>query len=402
MVACVLIPRFALRVAGGDRGDEPAALAPMAGERQAVGEVSRPAEVLGIQAGMPLGEALARCPSLRLLPADPARAAELWEGLLGRLEGIGAAVESERAGEAFFAVDGLLALHGGGPDAVLAAAREAARAPVRIAAAPNRFAAFLAASRGSRLPRSVGADREAIVPAGALRGFLAPIPVAALGARLGSERQASELIGALKRLGLGTLGKLAALPSDQVADRFGPIGQRALRLARGEDTPLRPREPHEELSAEIDLPEGIAGSQLDRALWLLVDRLLADPRRKGTTMLALRLSARLCGGGSWSVEQALGRPTASARTIASLLIPRLEGLPGPTDRLQLRALALGPESADQLELAVGGAQSRRGKVAAAVREVRAASGPEALLKVIDADSRSHLPERRYLLTPYPA
>ena len=280
MVACVLIPRFALRVASGNRLDGPAALAPAPGERQAVGEVSRAAEAQGVCAGMPLGEALARCPSLQLIPADPARAAERWEGLLGRLEGIGAAVESERAGEAFFAVDGLLALHGSESAGVLAAAREAARAPVRIAAAPNRFTAFLAASRGSRLPRSVGANGEAIVPAGALRGFLAPISVAALGARLGSERQASELIGALKRLGLGTLGKLAALPSDQVADRFGALGLKALRLARGEDAPLRPREPHEELATEIELPDGTAGAQLDRALQLLVDRLLAAPARR--------------------------------------------------------------------------------------------------------------------------
>ena len=200
-----------------------------------------------------------------------------------------------------------------------------------------------------------------------------------------ARRKGRELIGALRRLGLGTLGRLAELAPDQVADRFGALGQRALRLARGEDTPLRPRRPREELVAEIELPEGAAGSQLGRALELLVDRLLADRKRRERTLLALRLSARLDSGGSWSVEQGLGRPTASARAISSLLAPRLESLPEPAGALRLRALALGPRTADQLELALGGREPRRGRPAAAVREVRAAAGAEALLKAIDVD-----------------
>ncbi len=352
---------------------------------------------------MPLGEALARCPSLRLIGADPVRVAEHWEGLLSRLEGIGAAVESERAGEAFFSVEGLRAIHGGEVAGVLSAAREAAQVPVRIAAAPNRFAAFLAASRGSRLPRGVSSQgEEAIVPPRVLRKFLAPFPVGAMRGLLdGGQAEEGALILALGRLGLTTLGKLAALSPDQLADRFGAFGLRALGLARGEDEPLRPREPCEELVVEIELPEGTAGAQLDHALELLVDRLLAAPKRKGRTVLALRLSAVLDSGGSWSVEQGLGRPTASAPTIGSLLVPRLQTLPEPARALGLRALALGPLAADQLELALERNGSSHSRLAAAVREVRGAAGEEALLKVIDVDPRSRIPERRVLLAPYP-
>ncbi len=351
---------------------------------------------------MALGEALARCPSLRLVAADPARVAESWEGLLVRLEGIGAAVESERPGEAFFAIDGLLGIHGGEVAGVLAAARGATGTSVRIAAAPTRFAAFAAAHRGSRLPRGLsGSGGAAIIPAAALAKFLAPLPVSALRTRLGREREAVELIASLRRLGLASLGALAALPASQVADRFGPLGLAALRLARGEDEPLRPRSPQLELVAEVELPEGIAGNQLDRALELLVERFLASPRRRGRTVLALRLGAPFCDGGSWSVDQGLGRPTASAQTITALLIPKLEALPRPVTALRLRALALGPPASDQLAFSLGGSESRRRRLAAAVREVRAAAGAEALLKVIDAEPRSRVPERRLLLTPYP-
>ena len=59
-------PRFALTTAVGDRSEllrRPVALAPEPGGAQQVGEVSLAAEAFGIQPGMRLGEALARCPS---------------------------------------------------------------------------------------------------------------------------------------------------------------------------------------------------------------------------------------------------------------------------------------------------------------------------------------------------
>ena len=339
-------------------------------------------------------------PGRTVLP-DPVESAERTEALVRRLEAIGAAVESERAGEAFIALDGLRGIHGGNNTGVIAAARRAvdsrgrpaAAPPSRIGIAPTRFAAFAAAHRGKKGAR---------VPAARLDPFLASLPVASLRLRLGvAEREARELIVALERLGIETLGALAAISPDQVADRFGPIGLSALRLARGEDEPLRPRAPHEDLAEQIELPEGTAGRQLDRALELLVDRLLAAPQRRGRTLLGLRLGALLSAGGSWSVEQGLGRPTASPRVLCALLAARLGALPGPATALRLRALGLGPPAADQIELAVGGAEPRRRRLGAAVREVRATQGAEALLRILPVDSASRVPERWALLTPFP-
>jgi protein ImuB len=263
--------------------------------------------------------------------------------------------------------------------------------PVLIGVAPTRTAACAAAGRG-----------ELVVPAGRLTRFLAPLPTAVLLDRLGMrEREAEELVTSLGQLGIETLGALRRLTADQVADRFGPPGLRAWRIARGEEGPLRPRVPHEELVEEIELPEGVAGSQLDRALELLVDRLLAAPARKGRTLLGVRLGARLCGGGSWSVDQGLGRPSAVAAVLRRLLVPRLTDLPGPAEALRLRALGFGPAAADQLAMEVGGSEPRRRRLGAAVREVRAAQGADALLRVLPVDAASRVPERRYLLTPFP-
>jgi len=233
---------------------------------------------------------------------------------------------------------------------------------------------------------------------------LSDLPVSVLVDRVGlPEREAGNLVEALRRLGVGTLGALAALSAGHVADRFGPAGLRALRLARGEDEllVLQRRLPRDELVEEIELPEGTAGGQLERALELLIDRLLAAPQRKGRTLLGLRLGALLSDGAGWSVDQGLGRPTASGRVLRTVLLPRLEALPAPAVMLQLRTVGLGTRAAEQMELAVRGDASRRRRLGAALREVRATQGADSLLKVLPVDSTSRVPERRAMLTPFP-
>src|SRR3954467_2002350 len=94
MGICVLFSRFSLVAALDGRRElmgEPVALAPEAGRRQVVGEVSPAAEACGVVPGMRVGEALARCPELRLVPPDPDGVRTLWRRALDRLERIGAA-----------------------------------------------------------------------------------------------------------------------------------------------------------------------------------------------------------------------------------------------------------------------------------------------------------------------
>jgi protein ImuB len=115
LIVCVLIPRFELAVAAGGRealAAAPVGLAPEAGRAPLIGEASAAAEALGVRAGLRLGEALARCPTLRLVTPDPAGVADEWDRRLAALEGIGAAVEPGRPGLAWFDAQGLRNLHG--------------------------------------------------------------------------------------------------------------------------------------------------------------------------------------------------------------------------------------------------------------------------------------------------
>jgi hypothetical protein len=321
---------------------------------------------------------------------DPLEANELAEATARTLEAIGAAVEMGGIGEVFFAVDGLRGLYGGEVAGVVAAARRGIGAEPLIGVAPTRTAARVAAERGAAVVAPARLDR-----------FLGPLPTTVLVDRLDDRKGAVEMTISLEKLGIRTLAELRRLTLDQAADRFGNLGLDALRIARGEESPLHPRAPHEDLVEEIELPEGIAGSQLDRAVHLLVDQLLAAPARKGRTLLGVRFGARLSGGGSWSVDQGFGRPTAAASSLRRLLVPLLEGLPGPAEVLRLRALGFGPAAADQLVMEVGGSEPRRRRLGAAIREVRAAQGGDALLRILTVDPSSRVPERRDLLTPFP-
>jgi protein ImuB len=394
MVVCVLLPRFELAVAAGGRealAEGPLALAPETGREQLIGEASAAAEAFGVRAGLRLGEALARCPTLRLVAPDPAGVADEWDRLLGALEGIGAAVEPGRPGTAWFDAAGLRTIHGGRVEDVIAAARRALGTPARIGAAPSRFAALAAASRAR-------ARRAELVPEGPgrLAAYLAPLPVSLLAAR----PQTAVLPDLLERFGVRTLGDLAALPRAALADRFGTAGPLARDLARGRDAPLRPRHPSERLEERLDLPEAASGPQLEQALGLLVDRLLARRERRSRTLRRVVLSAELVEGGTWRIAVGFREALADPRRMRLVLVPRLGELPAPASALRLRAEGFGPPAGDQRSLLAEPAAARARRLREAVRQARSVAGPDAALRILAVDPDSRVPERRLALTPW--
>jgi len=388
-LVCVLLPRFELAVAAGRREallQGPAALAPEPGREQLVGEVSHAAEAFGIHPGMRLGEALARCPRLTLVPPDPVGVADDWERVVAALESIGAAVESARPGLACFDARGIRRLHGGSLDGIVAAVRGVLRRPVRIGAGPSRFCALAAAARAR--------SRRAAIIRGA--ADLRPEPVALLRFR----DETAALPEPLERLGIRTLGELAALPRAAVSDRFGPSGLLAPDPAHGRDTPLRPRRPGETLEEALELEESASGEQLGRALELLVDRLLARRERDGRTLRAVALSATLVEGGTWRERVVFREPLADPVRMRLVLGPRLALLPSPAEALRLSVERFGPPHARGRALFDDGAVQRRARLREAIRQVRAVAGPEGALRVLAVDPDSRVPERRAVLTPF--
>jgi protein ImuB len=209
-------------VAAGVSSDEPAVVL----HANRVVACSSAARAEGVVRGLRKREAQGRCPDLTVLAADPERDARTFEAVAAAVEVMTPRVEIVRPGVLAFPARGP-SRYFGGDDAVAAMARDhAARhaGEVGVGIADGAFAALLAARRGD--VTVVGPDTSP--------SFLAPHLVGAL-EQARPDRDMAELCDLLRRLGLRTLGDVAALPPSRLVERFGALGVLVSRLARGLD-----------------------------------------------------------------------------------------------------------------------------------------------------------------------
>jgi protein ImuB len=187
---------------------------------------SATARAQGVQRGQRRREAQGRCPSVIIAERDEAREARLFESVIAACEAITPRIEITRPGSCAFATRGPSRYFGG--DAMLARQVQArvndvltGRTECRIGIADGPFAASIAA-RVTPSPHVVAPDGTA--------GFLASLSVTTL--------EQPELADVLLRLGITTLGQLAALPLRDVIGRFGWLGEWSHRIASGLDDRL--------------------------------------------------------------------------------------------------------------------------------------------------------------------
>jgi protein ImuB len=389
MIACVLIPGFELRAALRARpalAVRPAALAPAEGEEPLVGAVTAAADQKGVKPGMRMGEALATCPELALVEADPSAAEQAWEEIVRRLEDCGFSVEFADLGCAFFETRGVERLYGGAEAALKRALAAVGSAwDPRAGAAGRRFAALAAANVARPGQVLIVADERT-------REFLAPLPLALL--PLAEQRRRE-----LGELGVRNVGELAGLPGGAVAERLGPDGRRAWSLARGKERGrVRGRRPAEELAHGLEFPEAIGNElTLRRALAVVVDGLLARPERADRFLRKVALSATLVGGGSWRRTLTLRDPCADAQRLRTALGPKLAELPAPITKLKLEAVELTESTGQQLALVEPDGDDLRVRLREGLRQAKASSGEGSVCTVVEVAPWSRIPEQRALL-----
>ncbi len=242
-------------VAAGVAPDQPAAVL-HAGRTVACTPAGR-AE--GVRRGMRRRDAEARCPSLVVLDHDPARDARAFEPVAAAVEAFAPRVELTRPGLCSVATRGPSRYFSGDEPLaarVVAAVREVlgpGASHVGAGVADGAFAASLAARA------TAGGAPVLVLAEGGTISFLSDLPVSALGEDAGMVEPAgsggmAELASLLVRLGLRTLGSVAALPEADVVARFGPGGGLAWRRANGfDDRPLDARDPPPDLVAKVVL-----------------------------------------------------------------------------------------------------------------------------------------------------
>ena len=344
----------------------------------------------GITAGMTLEQALSRQAGGSVLEADEAAYQRVFHRMLTGLRGISDRVEDAGLGNCYVGLSGLEAMYGGQVPLVtsLLNAVQQDLAP-RAGVGNGKFPAFVAARTGRPL--------EAVWVPGDAAGFLAPNPVDLLPIPAGTRAE-------MRRLGLRTLGQVAAMSRETLADRFGPTGGRAWELSMGiDDTPLVPLKQEECVVEHAELPFSSASLEL---LLTTVDSLLrrayARPRMRGRYPGKAVLECFLAGATPWgktfNFKQAPGDWRRASRIIRDQLEsdhPR-----APVEEVDLALSRLSGESGVQLGLLADIRHDREGRLAEAERQLQARTGGRpALHRVVRVAPWHPAPEMRAMRIP---
>ncbi|MGH9149432.1 MAG: DNA polymerase Y family protein, partial [Acidimicrobiales bacterium] len=361
---------------------------------------SAAARVEGVRRHLRRREAQARCPGLALVAHDPDRDARAFEPVVAALAAICPRVEVTRPGLVAFPARGPSRYFGG--DEALAAkvvvvaggagrgevgrSDEATTAGGQVGIADGPFAAGLAARQAR------------VVAPGATPAFLAPFPVATL--------DRPDLADLFVRLGVRTLGDLAALPAARVLARFGPDGALAHRVARGlDERPLATRRPPPDLvvSAELDPPAERAGAAAF-ATKALVDELAGRLSLLGLACTRIRIDVETEHGESlsrlWRHDRALAPPSIVERVRWQLdgWLAGSTATSQPTAGITLLRLVPDEVSPDRGRQGGfwGGATDADERAARALARVQGLLGPTAVVTAVIGGGRAPAEQIRFV------
>jgi DNA polymerase-4 len=265
----------------------------------------------GVRPGISLAHARQLCPEAVMLSPELSLYAGVWDEVLVLLLTYTPLVESLAPGEAICDVSRCERLFG---DPVTIASDISAQITASLAlpcatgVASNRLVAQLAHRRGP-----VG-----FIPPGQERSFLADFPITAL-----PELDPKTLL-AFQVLGIKTVEHLQWIPEKAMAARFGPVGARLARYARGKDDRLvRPmaQAPAITVGRYADA-DSFAGLDLDALIPALIERLACDlsetlkARRRAGRLLRLVIRAPRAGTHARSIR---GRPLPRTKPALTLV-----------------------------------------------------------------------------------
>ena len=393
MIVAVHLPRLALLVAllqARRPFDAPVALGPAPGAPQVVGLCTPAAEAQGVRPGLRIGEALARCPLLDLVVADPDAAAEAFERTLERLEAVGLRGGADRPRRRGVRRPGHPApargAHGGDAPRARRAAGRRGRAG-RRGAHPVR--------RPPGRPR--GGPRA---PARARRGGGARLP------RPPPRRRGSPWRPSWSRR-CTTWASTPWARWPRCPARPPSSGSGSPASPRGAWPGARPGAPRARASLRARCaPPSPSPSRSGPCPPSRPPRACCWARSPGRRAAAGRPCAPsrcargwpTAGRGRASSPCARPRPTPTASP--SPACRAWARSPRPVAELWIGGDASGAVAGHQLTAIPSPSEERRARTREAIHQVRAAQGLGSMLRAVEMEPWSRRPERRWALTPY--
>ena len=390
-VACVLVTHLRAKVELRRRPylrDRPAVIVDRSGGRPLV--VDRFPSATGVAAGMTLEQAMSRHVSAIVLDADESSYRGAFNRMLASLQGVSDRVERSDLGAAYVRLDGLEDMYGGEARLVTALLNCVPQGMgPRVGVAGAKFPALVAAMSSTPL----GATR---VPADAA-SFLAPrsldlLPIA------------STVKAAMRRFGLHTMGEVAAMSRDMLAEQFGPAGGRAWDLSHGiDDSPLVPLKHEETVVERTSLP---FSSTSMRLLLATVDTLLrraySRPQMRGRYAGRASLECVLDRASPWEksfhFKQGAGSPARAYFIISNRL--ETDHPQAPVEEVTLALADLTGESGVQTGLLPDVRDSRERQLVEVERQLQTRTGGVSVLRRVAKVAPGHpAPEMRSVQVP---
>ncbi|MGE0542694.1 MAG: DNA polymerase IV [Dehalococcoidia bacterium] len=313
--------------------------------RGVVAAASYEARAYGIHSAQPMRTAMLRCPDLIRVSPRFGRYREISDQVMTIFSRWTPLVEPLSLDEAYLDLSGHLTETT--PDVVREAAarikaevREATGLTVSVGAGTTKSVAKVA----SDLKKP---DGLVVIPAGAERIFLAPLPAGKL---WGVGPKAQER---LQRIGVRTIGDLATLDRRWLEDRFGRWGLMLHDLAHGIDPrPVTPERETKSVSVETTFAEDIwQPAQVDECLIDLAGHVCHRLRRQDLQGRTVTLKLRDAGFTTHTRQRTLAAATDDEAVVLDtarrLLAPEL------TPGRRLRLLGIGLSGfADAVQLAL--------------------------------------------------
>jgi DNA polymerase IV len=314
------------------------------------------ARLSGVRSAMPMFKALKACPDAVVIPPDMAKYRAVGRQVHDLMLTTTPLVQPLSIDEAFLDLSGTERVHGGPPARTLALlARRVEReigVTVSIGLSYNKFLAKIASDLDK--PRGF-----AVIGRGEALDFLAPRSVALIwGVGAALQRR-------LARDGITTIAELRQRPERELMARYGAIGRRLARFARGEDDRVvDPDTPVKSISAETTFDRDIAAFEgLAAELRPLCDNLARRLVRAERAAAGLTLKLKTADFRILSRSRRLADPTQRADAIYRTALPLLrEEADG---RTAFRLIGIGSDRLAEAALAdppdLFGAASPRGR-----------------------------------------
>ncbi|MEA2921156.1 MAG: protein ImuB [Bradyrhizobium sp.] len=273
---------------------------------------------LGLEIGLPLANARAICPRLKVFDADEAADARALSAIAEWCYRFTPLVALDSPQGLFLDITGCVHLFGG-EGAMMRLLSDALTA--------QGFAVSAAIAGTSVCARTLTRQVHGrIVRAGEEADAVKPLPVSALGA-------GEPIIAGLRRAGLKTIGEVASRARHEITARFGAGFTTLLEQALGQsDAPISPRKPLPDYIVEKRFAEPVATEAVIAAtLSGLAGMLVAAMAQQGKGARQLEARFFRTDGAVRTIVVDTGQPVTRAEVIDRLFRERLDALSDPLD-----------------------------------------------------------------------